>query len=139
MTILDTDILSLLFAGHPRVTERFDREEDEIVSTIVSRIEILEGRFASVMKAENGTRLLQAQERLRASEEDDLPTVPVLPVNALAAAEFDRLRGNKKLKKIGRGDLLIASIALARRATLASRNLRDFRLVPGLRVENWAD
>src|SRR5260370_34695580 len=104
MTILDTDILSLLFAGHPRVTERFDREQDEIVSTIVSRIEILEGRFASVKKAENGTRLLDAQERLRVTEEDDLPTVPLLPIDAVAAAEFERLRANKKLKKIGRGD-----------------------------------
>jgi len=139
MTILDTDILSLLFADHPRVAERFDREEDEIVSTIVSRIEILEGRFASVMKAEDGTRLLQAQQRPRTSEEDGLPTVPLLPFDAAAAAEFDRLRGNKKLKKIGRGDLFIASIAVARRARLASRNVRDFRLVPGLRVANWAD
>jgi tRNA(fMet)-specific endonuclease VapC len=139
MTILDTDILSLLFADHPRVAERFDREGDEIVSTIVSRIVFLEGRFASVMKAEDGTRLLQAQQRLRTSEEDDRPTVALLPSDAAAAAELDRLRGNKKLKKIGRGDLLIASIALARRATLASRNVRDFRLVPGLRVANRAD
>jgi tRNA(fMet)-specific endonuclease VapC len=73
------------------------------------------------------------------TEDDDLPTVPLLPIDAVAAAEFERLRANNKLKKIGRGDLLIASIALARRATLASRNLRDFRLVPGLRVDNWAD
>jgi predicted nucleic acid-binding protein len=90
MNILDTDILSLLFAGHPRVAERFDREENEIVSTIISRIEILEGRFASVMKAEDGTRLMQAQERLRGSEEDDLPMVPLLPVDVPAAAEAPR-------------------------------------------------
>ena len=43
------------------------------------------------------------------------------------------------LKKIGRGDLLIAAVAQARRAKLATRNVRDFQLVPGLRVENWAD
>jgi tRNA(fMet)-specific endonuclease VapC len=139
MTILDTDILSLFFADHPRVTERFRREQDMVVSTIVSRIEILVGRFASVMKAEDGDHLLQAQEWLRVSEEDDLPTVPLLRFNSAAAAEFDRLRLNRKLKKIGRGDLLIASIALAHRSTLATRNVRDFRQVPGLRVENWAD
>ena len=59
--------------------------------------------------------------------------------DAQAAAVFDRLRGHKKLKKIGRADLLIASIALARRATLVTRNLRHFQQVPGLLVENWAD
>jgi tRNA(fMet)-specific endonuclease VapC len=43
------------------------------------------------------------------------------------------------LKKIGRGDLLIASIALAQKARLATRNLRDFKQVPGLTAENWAN
>src|SRR5437868_6619971 len=46
-----------------------------------------------------------------------------------AAAEFDRLRENKKLKKIGRADLLVAAITLANRATLVSRNLKDFSSV----------
>lgn len=41
--------------------------------------------------------------------------------------------------RIGTMDLRIASIVLAHHATLLSRNLRDFRLVPGLRVENWLD
>jgi len=63
----------------------------------------------------------------------------VLTVDDAAAAAFDELRRHKKLKKIGRGDLLIACIALAHRATLVTRNLKDFRKVPGLVVENWAD
>ncbi len=36
-------------------------------------------------------------------------------------------------------DLLIANIALAPKVRLATRNLRDFERVPGLRAENWAD
>ena len=63
----------------------------------------------------------------------------MFPIDDAAAAEFDRLREHKKLKKIGRGDLLIASIALANRATLVTRNQRDFRLVPGLQLDNWVD
>jgi predicted nucleic acid-binding protein len=64
----------------------------------------------------------------------------VVPVTQEAATRFDHLIANKKLKRaIGRGDLLIACIALAHGATLASRNVRDFRQVPGLVVENWAD
>jgi tRNA(fMet)-specific endonuclease VapC len=46
---------------------------------------------------------------------------------------------NKKVKKIGRADLLIAAFAMANRAVLVTRNLKDFRQVPGLRIENWAD
>jgi tRNA(fMet)-specific endonuclease VapC len=34
-------------------------------------------------------------------------------------------------------DLRIASIALTTDLTLLSRNLRDFRQVPGLAVEDW--
>ena len=34
---------------------------------------------------------------------------------------------------------MIAAITLAHRATLVSRNVKDFRRVPGMQVENWAD
>jgi tRNA(fMet)-specific endonuclease VapC len=138
VTILDTDIFTLLTDGHPRVAARFRQCEDTVALTISTRIEALGGRFASIIKASDGNQLLIAQTRLERTEQN-LARFLVLPFDAAAAAEFDRLRQNKKLKKIGRGDLLIASIALARRAKLVTRNLRHFRQVPGLRVENWAD
>ncbi|MFQ5595922.1 MAG: hypothetical protein ACE5HA_17400 [Anaerolineae bacterium] len=43
------------------------------------------------------------------------------------------------MRKISRADLLIASIALAHRATLVTRNVRHFERVPGLIVTNWVD
>jgi len=39
---------------------------------------------------------------------------------------------------IGANDLFIAAHALALDATLVTANEREFRRVPGLRVENWA-
>ena len=138
MILLDTDTLSLLFAGHPRVAERFREATDDVATTIISRIEILEGRFASVMKAADGEQLLRAQQWLLQTD-GNLAAVPIIPIDVAAGAEFDKLRANKKLKKIGRADLLIASIALANRATVVTRNVRDFRQVPGLQVENWVD
>jgi tRNA(fMet)-specific endonuclease VapC len=38
---------------------------------------------------------------------------------------------------VGTKDLQISAIVLAHDATLLSRNLVDFRKVPGLRVEDW--
>jgi tRNA(fMet)-specific endonuclease VapC len=138
MILLDTDTFSLLAVGHPRVTARFAAATDEVTITVVTRIEALQGRFAFVLRAADRAELLRAQEWLRQTDKDLAPFAPV-PFDDATAAEFDRLRQNKKLKKVGRADLLIASIALANRATLVSRNLKDFRQIPGLQLENWAD
>ena len=40
-------------------------------------------------------------------------------------------------RPIGERDLLIASIALARRLTVITHNVSEFRRVPGLRIEDW--
>jgi tRNA(fMet)-specific endonuclease VapC len=42
-------------------------------------------------------------------------------------------------QQVGTQDLKIACICLAHDATLLTRNLADFKPVPGLRVENWLD
>jgi tRNA(fMet)-specific endonuclease VapC len=41
--------------------------------------------------------------------------------------------------KIGRADMLIASIYLANRAVLVTRNVKHFKQFPDLNVENWVD
>jgi tRNA(fMet)-specific endonuclease VapC len=138
MIYFDTDILTLHIAGHPSVRQRLERCDEEIAITVITQIEVLLGRFEFVMKAADGAQLQRAQAYLVQSERD-LADYVIVPINAAAAAEFDRLRLDKKLKKIGRADLLIACIAIANRATLVTRNLKHFRLIPGLVLENWAD
>jgi tRNA(fMet)-specific endonuclease VapC len=135
--ILDTDIATLHFYGHPGIAERIERTGDEVATTIVSRIEILRGRFDSVLKAADANQLLIAQGRL-ADAERWLAGLPIVSFDDAAAGQFERLRQDSKLKKIGRADLLIASIALAHRATLVTRNRRHFRPVPALALDDWA-
>ncbi len=96
MNVLDTDTFSLLFADHPRVTEQYRRTTEAVVTTIITRIEILDGRFASIIKAEDGERLLTSQNRLFQSE-SNLATFVILILDARAAEEFDRLRQNKRV------------------------------------------
>ncbi len=138
MIILDTDVLTFHLLGHPRVLQRRREAHDEVVITLISRIETLQGRFATLLKAADGEQLLRGQHRLDKLELDLRP-FRVLPVTDHVASEFDRLRANKGLRKIGRADLLIATIALTHVATLVTRNVKDFRLVPGLTIENWLD
>jgi tRNA(fMet)-specific endonuclease VapC len=132
MVLLDTDALSLLMAGHAGVESRVT-ESDRIGITIISRIEVLQGRFASILKAATGAEVLRAQEWLSRNELY-MSRLLVVPFDKQAGQTFDRLRQDKKLKKIGRADLLIASIVLAQRATLVTRNVRHFDRVHGLKV-----
>jgi tRNA(fMet)-specific endonuclease VapC len=137
MNLLDTDTLSLLMAGHLRVTKRAEKAGSFAIP-IVTRIEVLQGRFASILKAEDGEKLWRAQQYLTKSEEY-ISDLKIVPMNEASAERFDLLRKDRKLKKLGRADLLIASIALAHGATLVTRNLRQFRQIPGLNTDNWAD
>ncbi len=139
MYLLDTDTLTRLHGGHPRVVERLRRLDDPAVgTTLVSRIELLRGRFEFLLKAANGAELLRAHHWLRKTEEL-LAELPIIAPDAASAAEFDRLRANRKLRKIGRADLLIGSIALAHQATVVTRNVKHFRQIKELSVVNWID
>ena len=62
---------------------------------------------------------------------------PLVPLDERAVDEFNILRKQRIL--LSTPDLKIASIALVHDALLLSANLRDFKKVPGLRVENWLE
>jgi tRNA(fMet)-specific endonuclease VapC len=131
--------LTHLHAGNSNVVERLKSVADiEVGITIITKVEILRGRIDYLLKAETGANLLKAQELLFRTE-GLLNDLAIVPINQAASIEFDRLRAVSKFRKIGRADLLIASITLANRATLVTRNLRHFKQIPGLRVENWVD
>lgn len=139
MHLFDTDTLTYLHAGHPQVARRLrDLDDPNVATTVITRIEILRGRFDFLLKAADGAQLLRAQQLLSRSEEL-LAQIVTLPLDERLVREFDRLRSQKALAKMGRADLLIASMALAHRATLVTRNVRHFSRVPGLMVVNWVD
>ncbi len=130
MILLDTDTLSLYFNGHLRVVRRLESASEEPFTSIVSRIEVLQGRFSSILKAANAEELLRFQNRLLKADRD-LSRFLIVPFNNGAVREFDRLRQIKKLGKMGRNDLLIACIALANDAILVTRYTKDFQALPG--------
>ena len=101
---------------------------DEVALCSVVKAELLYGARASARVGENLERL----ERLFA-------LFPSLPFDDVAAAQYGALRTQLRRSgtPIGGNDMLIAAIALSADATLVTRNEKEFRLVPGLRVEVW--
>jgi tRNA(fMet)-specific endonuclease VapC len=139
MYLLDTDTLTRAHAGYGTIADRINKVGEERVATsIITAIEILRGRQDFLFKAADGPQLLQAQ-RLFDFSQQMLDDIRIYAIDVRVADEFDKLRQNKKLKKIGRGDLLIACIALANRATRVTRNTKHFLQVPGLKIENWLE
>jgi tRNA(fMet)-specific endonuclease VapC len=137
--LLDTDTITHLHAGYSGVVERLQTVDDpDVGATIITKVEILRGRYDYLLKASTSAEILRARELLLRTEEL-LSPIPTVPFDDVAATIFDRLRGAKGLRKIGNADLLIASIVLSRRATLVTRNLRHFRAIPGMQVVNRAD
>jgi tRNA(fMet)-specific endonuclease VapC len=67
--------------------------------------------------------------------------VTILSFDEAAAEVYGPLRARLEAggTPLAEPDLRIASIALSRDLTVVSGNLRHFRRVPGLAVENWLD
>ena len=137
MYLLDTDMFTLLVYNHPKA-QAVASSKNPITLSIITRIEVLRGRFDTIMKAANKEEWLRAQDLLDRWEAA-LSEYSINGIDEACALEFERLSKIKSLRKIGRADLLIASIALAHGATVVTRNIKDFRLIRGLTIENWAD
>lgn len=138
MIILDTNVLSALMrhAPEPSVVAWLDEQPAE--SIWLTSITVFEARF--------GLGLLPAGKRrkhLEASFEhlllDDLQE-RVLPVDLDAASHAATIAvaRQKSGKVVDIRDTLIAGIAVARRATLATRNLKHFDDLSISLVNPWA-
>ena len=139
MFILDSDTVTHLHANHPHVVQNVAACPDPLIgTTIITWIEIVRGRFEFLLKADTTEQFLRAQQLLLDSDRRLRKTLMV-PLDRAALDQFQSLRRVKGLKKIGRTDLLIAGIALSNQATLVTRNAKDFKLVPRLRIVNWVD
>lgn len=131
MFLLDTDTCSYIMKrSSVRLLERIRAVslDDQAVS-IVTVAELLFGVRLSI-------RLAQAKEAFDAF----IPHVAVLDWDYPAAEHYAEIRAELKRRgsPIGSNDLMIAAHARSLDATLVTNNVREFRRVPGLRVENWA-
>ena len=139
MHILDTDTLTHLQKGNEKVRERLSEANDfEFAITIITKAEILRGRIEFLLKANDANALERAQ-RFLIESENLLAQIPIIGFDDNSLTKFDEFRQNSKFRKIGRADLLIASICLVNRAVLVTRNVKHFSQFPNLTIENWIE
>src|SRR5579885_3274296 len=131
MYLLDTDVFTLAHRATHGLRTRIDTERatNDVAVSVVTRIEVMRGRFEAVLKASDAADLLRLQARLVESEAF-LGEFEIVPFDAQAANHFARLLRDRSLKKIGRCDLLIACVALAHDATLVTATRRTFGTSP---------
>jgi tRNA(fMet)-specific endonuclease VapC len=139
MIVLDTDhVTALRYREHPRWQTLMEHlrslGEEQVTISIVTLEEQMRGWLAQLKRCRDARSQIPTCERL-ANLFRFFADWEILVLTDRAVDEFERLR--KQRVRIGTPDLKIAAIALAHDALLLSANLRDFRQVPGLRIENW--
>ena len=126
MTILDTNVLSALMRMNPEavVVEWLDRQPAD--SVWLSSITVFETRFGLALLPK-GRRRNGLERAFESVLTEDLAN-RVLDFDSVAAAAAAHLAADRQ--RAGRAvdlrDTLIAGIALARRATIATRNTKHF-------------
>lgn len=128
--LLDTNVcVDILSQRYPAVAERLRRcsPEDLCISSVVAA-ELRYGAEKSPRSAENHKRIDLL-----------LGEVPCLDFDPSAASVYGRIRTDleRRGEPIGPYDLMIAAHALSLRLILVSDNVRAFKKVKNLQVENW--
>lgn len=104
--------------------------------SIISVQEIAQGWLALINRRKSGRDQVHAYTRFQHSIET-LNKLTILPFDDAAADVFEDLRAQRL--RVGTMDLKIAAICLAHDAILLTRNTAEFKMVPGIQVENWLD
>jgi tRNA(fMet)-specific endonuclease VapC len=138
--VFDTDAMTVWLdprhTEHDRLKRRFDPPDaPRRATTVVSLQEQMRGWLAYIQRARNAADIIRGYANLQ-NAFNGYQEFELLPYDAKAYTKYEDLRAQKL--RIGTRDLRIAAIALANNATLLTRNLRDFRQVPGLSVEDWS-
>jgi tRNA(fMet)-specific endonuclease VapC len=130
--MLDTNIVVYLRQGrHPKASARFAQlARGSTVMSIITSGEL----YFGATKSQRPKEAVAALELL-------LDRIPAVSMEPEVAQRYAALRWEleRRGETIGGNDLWIAAHALSAKLTLVTNNEREFRRVPGLKLENWAD
>ncbi|MCD6475067.1 MAG: tRNA(fMet)-specific endonuclease VapC [Anaerolineaceae bacterium] len=129
--MLDTNIVIYTMKNRPsKVREVFNLHQGRMCISAITLGEMVFGAEHSQQVERNLTDIETMVARLE-----------VLPFNNGAAYHFGQIRAELYSvgKPIGPYDMMIAGHARAKGLILVTNNISEFKLVPGLIFENWAN
>lgn len=139
MIILDTNVLSALMQQQPDPLVVAWLDDQPAESIWISSITLFEARYGLALLV-SGQRKTLLQERFEQLLQEDLENrVALFDTNAANQAAQLAAQRKQRGRPVDMRDTFIAGIALARRATLATRNLRHFDDLSILVVDPWAE
>lgn len=134
--LLDTDIFSLWAVGNAIVQGHVQSQPAGAVATSVLTVEeALVGWLTALRKTKTNDQRAIIYERM-AKTAAELGRLTILTCTRAALDRYDQLQ--KMKLSVGGFDLRIAAVALEVGAKVVTRNLSDFRRVPGLVCEDWS-
>lgn len=128
--LLDTNICIYIMKRTP-----------EQVALRVDRCLLGEVVMSSITYAELEYGVLCAEDPAEAKEQLDIlvKAAPVVSFDAAAATAYGPIRLATKERKKDMMDKLIAAHAVALRVTVVTNNVDDFKVYPGVKIENWVE
>lgn len=134
--ILDSDTLTRYRAGDVKIKAKYQAEgRDRVATSVISVEEAMGGWYIRLRKAVTPEELEDVYGRI-AETASFFGTIRIVSFLVPAILRFEQLR--KMKLNVGSMDLKIASIGMHFGATVVTCNLRDFKRVPGLDVEDWS-
>jgi tRNA(fMet)-specific endonuclease VapC len=129
MYVLDTNTVSYFFRGEGGVADRLLATPPRDIA--LSAVTSYELRF--------GVARVPKAKRLATQLETLLAWITILPFDDSVAqvAAHIRVELEREGQPIGPLDVLIAATSLAANGVLITRNLTEFRRIPGLNLQNW--
>lgn len=131
--LFDTDILSNLMKRNPSpaLVERLKDLPSQLQYT--SSITVGEMYYGAF-------RIPHSQVIIKKIEEEVFPSLcGILPFDEKPAREYGRIRAELETRgeSLAEPDIRIAAISLVNDATLVTGNIKHFKRIKGLSVENW--
>lgn len=134
--LLDTDTVSPFQHGHPDVCAAVaEHSPTEVAITVLTVEEQLSGWYKELRRATEPQTLAAVYLRMA----NTVQFYSCLPIFSLTEAAIRRCEDLTRQKlKVRKTDLRIAAIVLEMNAVIVTRNMRDFKRVPGLAIEDWS-